>query len=89
MFLVQSFFQVRFLSLARARMAEAVVKNLAILVAARQWWIWPSTSNNPLQQHHRRLSVKDRSKDWWDQHNHPNFPNDEFWGHVQHDLRQA
>ncbi|GMN53071.1 hypothetical protein TIFTF001_022210 [Ficus carica] len=28
--------------------------------------------------HHRRLWVKDRSKDWWDQHNHPDFPEEEF-----------
>lgn len=27
---------------------------------------------------HRRLWVKDRSKDWWDQHNHPDFPEEEF-----------
>ncbi|XP_018844935.1 protein ALP1-like [Juglans regia] len=30
------------------------------------------------QPHHRRLWVKDRSKDWWDQHNHPEFPEEEF-----------
>lgn len=35
-------------------------------------------SNSPPQQHHRRLWVKDRSKDWWDQHNHPDFPDEEF-----------
>lgn len=27
---------------------------------------------------HRRLWVKDRSKDWWDRCNHPDFPEDEF-----------
>jgi hypothetical protein len=27
---------------------------------------------------HRRLWVKDRSKDWWDQYNHPDFPEEEF-----------
>ncbi|KAG7021950.1 Protein ALP1-like protein, partial [Cucurbita argyrosperma subsp. argyrosperma] len=27
---------------------------------------------------HRRLWVKDRSKDWWDQCNHPDFPDEEF-----------
>ncbi|KAJ8750655.1 hypothetical protein K2173_015836 [Erythroxylum novogranatense] len=27
---------------------------------------------------HRRLWVKDRSKDWWDRCNHPDFPEEEF-----------
>ncbi|KAF7806761.1 protein ALP1-like [Senna tora] len=27
---------------------------------------------------HRRLWVKDRSKDWWERCNHPDFPEDEF-----------
>lgn len=35
-------------------------------------------SSSPPQQQHRRLWVKDRSKDWWDQHNHPDFPDNEF-----------
>ncbi|KAM6583505.1 hypothetical protein CsatB_010507 [Cannabis sativa] len=43
-----------------------------------------SSADNPVQpgastgQQHRRLWVKDRSKDWWDQHNHPDFPDEEF-----------
>ncbi|GLT45050.1 hypothetical protein SLA2020_189140 [Shorea laevis] len=28
--------------------------------------------------HQRRLWVKDRSKDWWDKCNHPDFPEEEF-----------
>jgi len=27
---------------------------------------------------HRRLWVKDRSKDWWDQYNHPDVPEEDF-----------
>ncbi|KAB1209361.1 putative nuclease HARBI1 [Morella rubra] len=38
----------------------------------------PTASGAGGQQHHRRLWVKDRSKDWWDQHNHPDFPDEEF-----------
>ncbi|KAM7276520.1 hypothetical protein ACFE04_018386 [Oxalis oulophora] len=30
------------------------------------------------QTHQRRLWVKDRSKDWWEKCNHPDFPEDEF-----------
>ncbi len=29
-------------------------------------------------QTHRRLWVKDRSKDWWDQYNHPECPDEDF-----------
>ncbi|CAI0627924.1 unnamed protein product [Linum tenue] len=36
-----------------------------------------STSTAPPQQQ-RRLWVKDRSKDWWDRCNHPDFPEEEF-----------
>lgn len=35
------------------------------------------SGNGPVGQH-RRLWVKDRSKDWWDQYNHPDFPEEEF-----------
>ncbi|KAE8698404.1 hypothetical protein F3Y22_tig00110597pilonHSYRG00122 [Hibiscus syriacus] len=28
--------------------------------------------------HHKRLWVKDRSKDWWDKFNHPDFSDEEF-----------
>lgn len=39
----------------------------------------PSSSGNGAPVgHQRRLWVKDRSKDWWDQHNHPDFPEEEF-----------
>ncbi|KAF5458810.1 hypothetical protein F2P56_022812 [Juglans regia] len=38
----------------------------------------PAATGAGAQQHHRRLWVKDRSKDWWDQHNHPEFPEEEF-----------
>lgn len=37
-----------------------------------------STSAPATGQQHRRLWVKDRSKDWWDQRNHPDFPEDQF-----------
>lgn len=37
-----------------------------------------SSSGSGPAGHHRRLWVKDRSKDWWDQHNHPDFPEEEF-----------
>jgi hypothetical protein len=30
------------------------------------------------QTHQRRLWVKDRSKDWWEKCNHPDFPDEEF-----------
>ncbi|XP_028787073.1 protein ALP1-like [Neltuma alba] len=39
----------------------------------------PASSASPSSgQHHRRLWVKDRSKDWWERCNHPDFPEEEF-----------
>ncbi|KAI9112485.1 hypothetical protein K1719_016408 [Acacia pycnantha] len=37
-----------------------------------------STASPSSGQHHRRLWVKDRSKDWWERCNHPDFPEEEF-----------
>ncbi|WOL14043.1 nuclease HARBI1 [Canna indica] len=36
------------------------------------------TTPPPAQPHHRRLWVKDRSRDWWDHYNHPDVPEEEF-----------
>lgn len=36
------------------------------------------SSPQPQQQQQRRLWVKDRSKDWWEKCDHPDFPEEEF-----------
>ncbi|XP_062091078.1 protein ALP1-like [Humulus lupulus] len=64
----------------RARRSSASTAAAAVVAAS-------ASADNPVQsaaatgqvgQQHRRLWVKDRSKDWWDQHNHPDFPDEEF-----------
>ncbi|CAN1284907.1 Protein ALP1-like [Linum perenne] len=36
------------------------------------------SASTPPPPHQRRLWVKDRSKDWWERCNHPEFPEEEF-----------
>lgn len=50
---------------------RSAAENAAVAVASAS----PAKGGGGQQ---RRLWVKDRSKDWWDQCNHPDFPDDEF-----------
>ncbi|OVA04472.1 Harbinger transposase-derived nuclease [Macleaya cordata] len=50
------------------------VNKIATQIAANP----KSKDSKSIQGHQRRLWVKDRSKAWWDQCNHPDFPESDF-----------
>ncbi|XP_022730158.1 protein ALP1-like [Durio zibethinus] len=60
----------------RARKSSLVAASAAA-VASGSDNVGPSQSGSGSGQQ-RRLWVKDRSKDWWDKCNHPDFPDEEF-----------
>ncbi|KAK4793045.1 hypothetical protein SAY86_023480 [Trapa natans] len=42
-----------------------------------------ASASNQQQQQPKRVWVKDRSKDWWEQCDHPDFPEEEFRRHFR------
>ncbi|XWS26659.1 hypothetical protein CRYUN_Cryun26dG0049300 [Craigia yunnanensis] len=61
----------------RARKSSSAVVAEAAVSAGNSDNVGPSQSSSGSGQQ-RRLWVKDRSKDWWDKCNHPDFPDEEF-----------
>ncbi|KAL5572429.1 hypothetical protein UlMin_022026 [Ulmus minor] len=80
--LKQHYLQLEELDQSRTKRVRRSASTVAVAVAAAG----NVGSENPGQSGtgngsagpHRRLWVKDRSKDWWDRHNHPDFPEEEF-----------
>ncbi|XP_022745943.1 protein ALP1-like [Durio zibethinus] len=65
------------LNIKRARKsASALAATVATTAGDDNVNVGNETSSGSGQQ--RRLWVKDRSKDWWDRCNHPDFPEEEF-----------
>ncbi|KAI4344545.1 hypothetical protein L6164_011760 [Bauhinia variegata] len=62
----------------RLRTKKAHRSAIAVAGAASENSAQPSTGSSASLGQHRRLWVKDRSKDWWERCNHPDFPEDEF-----------
>lgn len=62
----------------RSAVAAAAAASAVAVGSADDSGSRAGTSTGQVGQQHRRLWVKDRSKDWWDQHNHPNFPEEDF-----------
>ncbi|KAL3593001.1 hypothetical protein D5086_011641 [Populus alba] len=68
----------------RTKRARRAASEVATAAAVTETALASSESGGPggggsgQQQQHRRLWVKDRSKDWWDKCNHPDFPDEEF-----------
>ncbi|XP_058084993.1 protein ALP1-like [Magnolia sinica] len=63
----------------RARLAAAAAVTAAAGdAAAAEQGVAGSAGVAGQQQQHRRLWVKDRSRAWWDQCNHPDFPEEDF-----------
>ncbi|KAF9683165.1 hypothetical protein SADUNF_Sadunf05G0184100 [Salix dunnii] len=68
----------------RTKRARRAASEVAAAAAVTETALASSESSGPggggsgQQQQHRRLWVKDRSKDWWDMCNHPDFPEEEF-----------
>ncbi|XP_022749945.1 protein ALP1-like [Durio zibethinus] len=63
----------------RARQSSSAVAAAAVAAvsAGNSDNMGPSESSSGFGQQ-KRLWVKDRSKDWWDKCNHPDFPDEEF-----------
>ncbi|XP_044472013.1 protein ALP1-like [Mangifera indica] len=65
----------------RCRRVAAVVATTASAAAASENAAAVadnSNQSNSAGPSHRRLWVKDRSKDWWDERNHQDFPDEQF-----------
>ncbi|GAY57601.1 hypothetical protein WN943_001277 [Citrus x changshan-huyou] len=67
----------------RSRRTASAVATVAASASASASVSEDASADNPTtaggSAQHRRLWVKDRSKDWWDERNHPDFPEEEFW----------